>query len=142
MLDWVASVASELQVAPETSVLRRATATGVYDMGYVVVHERSRPLERVWHVRAGRVILATGAHERPIAFADNDRPGVMLSGAARLYVERFGIAPGERAVVFTTNHAGYDTATALAEAGVEIAAVIDAGAGGARPTPHANTARR
>ena len=116
-LDWVTSVASELRVAPETSVLLRATAAGVYDMGYVVVHERSRPLERVWHVRAGRVILATGAHERPIAFADNDRPGVMLSGAARLYVERFGVAPGERAVVFTTNHAGYDAAFDLAEAG-------------------------
>lgn len=129
-LDWITSVASELRVAPETSVLLRATAAGVYDMGYVVVHERSRPLERVWHVRAGRVVLATGAHERPIAFADNDRPGVMLSGAARLYVDRFGVAPGQRAVVFTTNHAGYDAAFDLAEAGIEIAAVIDVGAGG------------
>jgi sarcosine oxidase, subunit alpha len=128
--DWVASVASELRVAPETTVLLRATATGVYDMGYVVVHERSRPLERVWHVRAGRIILATGAHERPIAFADNDRPGVMLSGAARLYADGFGVAPGERAVVFTTNHAGYEAAFTLADTGVEITAVIDAGVGG------------
>ena len=128
--DWIAGVVSELVAAPEASVLLRATAAGVYDMGYVVVHERSRPLERLWHVRAGRVILATGAHERPIAFSDNDRPGVMLSGAARLYLDRFGILPGARAVVFTTNHAGYDAASALADAGVEVAAVIDVGTGG------------
>jgi sarcosine oxidase subunit alpha len=75
-------------------------------------------------------VLATGAHERPIAFADNDRPGVMLSGAARLYADRFGVAPGERAVLFTTNHAGYDAAFALADAGLEIAAVVDTGPGG------------
>ncbi len=116
--------------APDTTVLLRATAAGVYDMGYVVVYERSRPIERLWHVRASRVVLATGAHERPIVFADDDRPGVMLAGAARLYAQRFGVAPGEHAVLFTTNHAGYDAAFALADAGIEIAAVVDAGPGG------------
>ena len=61
------------------------------------------PTRHLWHVRAGRVVLATGAHERPIAFADNDRPGVMLAGAVARYVRDFGVLPGERAVVFTTN---------------------------------------
>ncbi|MEP7033212.1 MAG: glycine cleavage T C-terminal barrel domain-containing protein [Actinomycetota bacterium] len=110
---------------PEATVLARATALGLYDHGYVVVHERSRPVERLWHVRARRVILATGAHERPIAFAANDRPGVMLASSAAAYVERFGVVPGERAVVFTTNHGAYTAARALRNAGTGIAAIVD-----------------
>ncbi|MGZ5305715.1 MAG: (2Fe-2S)-binding protein, partial [Actinomycetota bacterium] len=75
-------------VPRDVDILSSATALGVYDDGYVVVHQRARPVERVWHVRARNVVRATGAHERPIAFADNDRPGVMLASSARLYVER------------------------------------------------------
>ncbi len=75
-------------------------------------------------------MLATGAHERPIAFARNDLPGVMLASAARLYAERFGVLVGERAVVFSTNHAGHETATALARAGLEVVAIVDPGEGG------------
>jgi sarcosine oxidase subunit alpha len=77
-------------------------------------------------VRAGRVVLATGAHERPVAFAGNDRPGVMLSGAVLTYLDRFGVLPGERALVFTTNDAGYQAARALRAAGAEVAAIVDA----------------
>ncbi|HEV8565376.1 MAG TPA: 2Fe-2S iron-sulfur cluster-binding protein [Actinomycetota bacterium] len=109
----------------EVSVLIRATALGLYDDGYAIVHERSRPVERLWHVRAKQVVLATGVHQRPIAFADNDRPGVMLAGAASRYVRDFGVLPGERAVVFTTNVSAYDDAVALREAGAEVAAIID-----------------
>ena len=100
----------------------RATALGVYDHGFVVIHERSRPFERLWHVRAGRVVLATGAHERPIAFADCDRPGVMLAGAVRRYMADFGVLPGERAVVFTTN----DSTDGLENLLPEVEAVVDA----------------
>ena len=68
---------------PPTDVtVLRTTALGVYDDGYVVALERTREFERLWHVRARRVVLATGATERPIAFAGNDRPGVMLASAA------------------------------------------------------------
>ncbi len=115
--------------APASHVLARATALGVYDDGFVVVHERSRPVERLWHVRANRVVLATGAHERPIAFADCDLPGVMLASAARAYVERFGVLPGERAVVFTTNGAALVAAEILRDAGVELVAIADARSG-------------
>ncbi len=128
--EWIEGVAGELNAAPEVRVLTRATALGVYDDGYVVMYERSVPVACLWHVRATKVVLATGAHERPIAFADNDRPGIMLASAARLYVDRFGVRPGERAVVFATNHTGHEAALALAEAGVQIAAIIDVGAGG------------
>jgi sarcosine oxidase subunit alpha len=118
------------ELTSDVELLSSATALGVYDDGYVVVHERSRPVERVWHVRARNVVLATGAHERPIAFADNDRPGVMLASSARMFLDRYGVLPGERAVVFTTNHAGHDAAFALLDAGLEIAAIVDVGSGG------------
>ncbi len=72
-------------------VLPRTTALGIYDDGYVVALERSPEMERLWHIRAANIVLATGATERPIVFARNDRPGVMLSSAAAAYVERFGV---------------------------------------------------
>ena len=126
-LDWIEDATREMTSASETTTLRAATATGIYDHGYVVVYERSPSLERVWHVRAGRVVLASGAHERPIVFADDDRPGIMLASAAGLYADRFGVLPGERAVVFTANHAGHDAAASLAQAGAEIVAILDVG---------------
>ncbi|HVF07072.1 MAG TPA: FAD-dependent oxidoreductase, partial [Actinomycetota bacterium] len=129
-LAWIATTAGALAAASEITMLGDATALGVYDDGYVVVYERSTPVEVVHHVRAGRVVLATGAHERPIAFARNDLPGVMLASAARLYAERFGVLAGERAVVFSTNHAGHEAAMALARAGLEVAAIVDPGEGG------------
>jgi sarcosine oxidase, subunit alpha len=121
-------------LSSDVEVLRRATALGVYEDGYVLIHERSRPIERVWHVRARNVVLATGAHERPIAFADNDRPGVMLATSARTFLDRFGVVPGKRAVVFTTNHAGHEAALALQDAGVEIAAIADVSTAGGPAT--------
>jgi sarcosine oxidase subunit alpha len=111
--------------ADGVTVLTGTTAAGVYDDGYVVLHERPPNRERIWHVRARRVVLATGAIERPIPFAGNDLPGVMLAGAAWAYVTRYGILPGERAVVFTTNHWAYTTARVLRDAGAEVL-VVDA----------------
>ena len=111
---------------PDVTAMPNATALGVYDDGYVVVHERARTTETIWHIRAANVVLATGALERPIAFAGNDLPGVMLAGAAVAYVERFGVAPGDRAVVFATNEWGLAAAEILHGAGVEVARTVDA----------------
>jgi sarcosine oxidase subunit alpha len=126
---WLAATVAQLQALPELRVFERATAIAYHDHQYVLVAQR-RPTPqtegRLWHVRARQVVLATGAHERSIAFADNDRPGVMLAGAARTYVERYGVRPGARAVVFTTNDSGLAAARDLARAGVEIADVVDA----------------
>ncbi|MGZ8581381.1 MAG: 2Fe-2S iron-sulfur cluster-binding protein [Actinomycetota bacterium] len=129
-LPWVTTAGGALSSASEVTVLTDATALGVYDDGYVVVYERSTPVERVHHVRARRVVLATGAHERPIGFRRNDLPGVMLASAATLYADRFGVLAGERAVVFSTNHAGHEAATALARHGLDVAAIVDPGEGG------------
>ena len=108
------------------------TALGIYDHGYVTAVER-RPTPttegRLWHIRAGRIVIATGATERSIVFADDDRPGIMLAGAAATYIERFGVRPGDRAVIFTNNGTTDAVAAALAAAGVELVATVDARAG-------------
>ncbi len=117
------SVAGSL---PHATVMTHATALGIYDHGFVVIHERNRPVERLWHVRARHVVLATGAHERPIAFADCDRPGVMLAGAVRRYIGDAGVLPGERVVIFTTNDSTNGLEQLLAEVGAEVVAVADA----------------
>ncbi|MFM5883960.1 MAG: 2Fe-2S iron-sulfur cluster-binding protein [Novosphingobium sp.] len=120
-------------------ILLRTTAGGYWDDNLVTLNERlAEPgqlpddglAQRLWHVRAGRVVLATGALERPLAFAHNDRPGIMLSQAVRTYVRRFGVLPGRRVIVATNNDDAYLTAAALRDAGAEVVAVLDT-----RPAP-------
>ncbi|MGI5282044.1 2Fe-2S iron-sulfur cluster-binding protein [Nonomuraea polychroma] len=141
--EWAAAVAAELAGLPEVTMLPRTTVFGYYDDNHLVAVERrtnhlggaAHPhvaRERIWRIRAKRVVLATGAHERPVAFAGNDLPGVMLAGAARTYVNRYGVLPGRRAVVFTSGDSAYAAALDLAGAGVEVAAIVDV-----RPAPGA-----
>lgn len=134
---WADAVVAELSALPDVRVLFRTTAFGCYDDGLVLALEKrtehlgaAAPAhvsrQRVWRVRARRTVLATGAHERPVAFDDNDRPGIMLAGSARTYLNRFGVLPGRRAVVFTTNDSAYPAALELADAGLDVAAVVEA----------------
>ena len=119
-------------LAEGVTYLTRATALGLYDDGYVTVLEHADELDRIWHVRARRVILATGAFERSIAFADNDRPGVMLSYAASLYLEH-GVLVGSRTVVFTARAGAYGAASNLVALGGEVPAIADVS--GTEPHP-------
>jgi sarcosine oxidase, subunit alpha len=98
---------------------------GLYDDGYVVALERTPELERVWHVRARRVILATGATERTIAFPGNDRPGIMLASAAAAYLEHFGVLVGDPISLITTNDGGHRSLDSIESAGADVAAVVD-----------------
>ncbi|WP_268977448.1 2Fe-2S iron-sulfur cluster-binding protein [Streptomyces mexicanus] len=140
-LDWVAETRARLDRDPEVRVLRRTTVFGYYDDNHLLAVERRTnhlgadapqnvARERVWRIRARRVVLATGAHERSLAFGDNDRPGVMLASSARTYLHRYAVVPGRHAVVFTTNDSAYPAALDLAAAGVGIAAIVDT-----RPEP-------
>lgn len=131
---WAETTAARIRAAGGR-ILTRTTASGYWEHDLVTLTQRlaepgERPAnglaQRLWHVRAGQVLLATGSIERPIAFAHNDRPGVMLSQAARTYARRFGVLPGKRVVIATNNDDAYLTATALKEAGAEIAAILDA----------------
>ncbi|MEJ7749681.1 MAG: 2Fe-2S iron-sulfur cluster-binding protein, partial [Candidatus Limnocylindrales bacterium] len=109
-------------------VIAGTTALGIYDHSYVTAVQRRpspRTEGRLWHVRAGRIVVATGAIERPIVFADNDRPGVMLAGAAATYIDRYGVRPGERAVIFTNNGTTDAVAATLRRAGTELVETVD-----------------
>jgi sarcosine oxidase subunit alpha len=138
---WIARTVGELAVHPNVTLLPRTTAFGCYDGNLVGLAERIadhlpepagwEARERLWKVRAKSVVLASGAHERGIAYANNDLPGTLLAGAARGYVERYAARPGSRAVVFTNNDSAYAAALALHGAGVEIAAIVDPRSGAA-----------
>ncbi len=138
---WAQRVVQELSALPNLRLLPRTTAFGIFDDNMVALIERVAdhvpvppehvPRQRRWSVRARQIVLATGAIERPLVFAGNDRPGVMLASAARAYVHQYGVRPGNRAVVFANNDAGYRTAADLAAAGVAVAAVVDSRIGDA-----------
>ena len=128
-MDWVSQTVAELAALPNVTHLQNATVWGYREHNYLMVTERApnNPslLERTWRVRAGHVITATGAIERGLVFGNNDRPGVMLASAVQSYVNRYGVAPGKRAVVFTTNNSAYAVAADLVAAGVKLVAIVD-----------------
>ena len=134
-LEWVRKATDRL-AAGGVRMLPRTTVFGYYDNNCLAALERRappgavppphQPRERIRHFRCRGVVLATGAHERPLVFANNDRPGIMLAGAVEAYVHRWGVRPGRRAVVFTNNDRAYETVVALTEAGAEVVAVVDA----------------
>lgn len=138
-------IARTLETLSERGVrlLCRATAAGYWDHDLVTVAERlteagqspdgDAPAQRFWRIRAEQVVLATGAIERPLPFEHNDRPGVMLAQAARSYVARYGVLPGARAIIATSTDDAYRTAFALADAGGEVAAILDSRPAADRP---------
>ncbi|MCH2076943.1 MAG: sarcosine oxidase subunit alpha family protein [Rhodobacteraceae bacterium] len=115
-------------------MMTRTTVTGAYDTGvfgalekrgHHTPHRTDAPHEVFWRIAARRAVLCAGALERPIAFRNNDRPGVMTAGAVRSYVNRFGVAPGKRVAIFGNNDSAHQTARDLLGAGVKVTAVID-----------------
>jgi sarcosine oxidase, subunit alpha len=136
---WLSRTLQELSQLPQVQLLTRCTAYGYHDHNMLTMAQRLTdhlpqaqrepatrgPRERVWRVRAKRVVLATGAHERPLIFGGNDKPGILLASAVSTYILRFGVRPGKRCVVFTNNDSAYQTALDLHTAGVQVAAVVD-----------------
>ncbi|WP_366555671.1 sarcosine oxidase subunit alpha family protein [Aquibaculum sediminis] len=139
-LEWATAAAGELASLPNVRILTRTTAFGFYDHGVLGLVERvadhlpqpgaHQPRQRLWTLRTKQVVIAAGAHERPLVFGDNDIPGVMLAGAVRRYLHRWAVTPGERATVFANHDEAYRTALDLADAGIAVAAVVDP-----RPVP-------
>ena len=133
--DWLARSLAELATMDHVRVMPRTTAFGIYPHNLVGLAERvtdhlaapdpELPRERLWRVRAQRVVVATGAIERPLVFPGNDRPGVMLAGAAREYLLRYGVKVGTRVVIATACDSAYRAAIDLAAAGVEVKLVLD-----------------
>ena len=131
---WIAATVAALAANADVTLLTRTTAFGYYDDNLVGALERitdgvpaaHMPRQRFWKIRAKAVVLASGALERSIAYAGNDVPGTMLAGAAATYVQRYGVRPGKRAVVFTNHDGAYADALALHAGGIAIAGIVDA----------------
>jgi sarcosine oxidase, subunit alpha len=132
--DWVNDTLAELDAMPNVSRRNRMMGAGVYDHGYALGYEQltdhapemNGPRHRLWRIRARRIVTATGAIERPLSFAGNDIPGVMLAAAVRDYAVNFGTSIGDRTVVVTNNDDAYRTAIAMVKAGLTVPAIIDA----------------
>jgi sarcosine oxidase subunit alpha len=134
-MQWANKIRMELAELPNVVVLSRSTAFGYQDHNLVTVTqrltehvsiaERKGSRELLWKIRAQQVILATGAHERPIVFGNNDLPGIMLASAVSAYLHRYAVLPGRNAVIFTNNDRGYRCALALSAAGSKVV-VVDA----------------
>ncbi len=143
---WLDETVAALRAADNVTFLTRTTAFGYYDHNLITAVERvqdhraapdpHQPRQRIWTFRAKQVILATGAVEQPLAFADNDRPGVMLAGALRGYLNAYGVMAGHKAVIFSNNDHAYRTALDLIDAGGAIEAVVDV-----RPSPAGDLVR-
>lgn len=131
---WASQSMAELATMPNVRILTRTTVYGGYDHGIYGALERrtdhlassgDKPRQVLWRIYSERVLLCSGATERSIAFGDNDRPGIMLAGSVRTYLNRYGVSPGRQVAVFTNNDDGWRTAIDLVAAGVEVSAVID-----------------
>ncbi len=133
-MDWVNATLTELRSHKNVRLMPRTTVVGAYDQGTYGALERvglhlpqrpDLPRECFWRIVAGQAILATGALERPIAFRDNDRPGIMLASAVQTYLNRYGVAPGSRVTLFANNDHARSVARQLIACGVKVIAIID-----------------
>jgi len=132
---WLAEALADLTGGPNVRLLARTTAFGVYAQNAVALVERRTdhlPLdeargsrERLWQVRAGRIIIAAGAQEQPLVFPGNDRPGVMLADAARTYLNRYGVLAGRRPLIVTADDSAYALASELVAVGAGPVALAD-----------------
>ncbi|SDU07212.1 sarcosine oxidase subunit alpha family protein [Stappia sp. ES.058] len=133
--DWVKAALGELSGNERVTLLPRTTVFGYFNQNFLALAERvtdhlaepdpSLPRERMWQVRAREVVIASGAIERPLVFPENDRPGVMMAEAGRIYANRFGVLPGRRTAVATACDSAWRGAFDIAEAGGAIAVIAD-----------------
>ncbi len=129
---WAEAMRARLAAMGNVRVMTRTAVVGAYDHGtYAALERLATEADRAlkgcfWRIVAKRSVLAAGAIERPVAFANNDRPGVMMAGALRAYVNRWRVCPGRRVAVFANSDAGHRTARDLKAAGVHVSALIDA----------------
>ncbi|MCJ8323460.1 MAG: sarcosine oxidase subunit alpha family protein [Rhizobiales bacterium] len=132
----IAEIEAELTAMDNVTIVKRATAIGYYDDNFITISERlrhhiapqlnsSKPRERFWHLRAKQVIIATGAIERPLVFANNDRPNIMLANAVRHYANRFGVVAAKRIFLATNNDDAYRSALDLHALGLHIVGIAD-----------------
>ena len=135
--EWIDKTISALASSENVLLLRNATVNGYHDHNFLTIHERitdhshdlapdGETRQRMHRVRARQVILATGAHERPLVFAHNDIPGCMLASAVSTYLNRYSVAAGSKLLLMTNNDNAYQTAFDWHLAGREVVGIVDA----------------
>ena len=143
--EWIDAAVARLRDMETVRLRTRTMGAGVYDHGYALAYEKvgehmpegQGVRQRLWQIRADRIVAATGAIERPLSFAGNDIPGVLLAAAVRDYAVNYGVSPGDRTVVVTNNDDAYRTALALRGLGLDVPAIVDA-----RPDPDGDLVRQ
>ncbi len=133
--EWAEDIAAELAALPNVRIMLHSTlvpqpqTTG----SIATIIERlpdqpqsaDQPSHRHWSISAKHCLLATGHVERPLVFANNDRPGILLAGSLRSYLNRYAVAPGERVILYATHDEAAATIADITNAGAIVEAVID-----------------
>ena len=127
--EWVEEAIADLKSMPNVIIRKRSQVFGYYDHNMLVMFERCKdhienpeaftPRQRLWYIRAKQVIISTGSIERPLVFANNDRPGIMLAYSAKEYLKIYGVLAGKKPIIFTNNDTAYETAIEYKKQGVD-----------------------
>ena len=127
--EWVEEAIADLKSMPNVIIRKRSQVFGYYDHNMLVMFERCKdhienpeaftPRQRLWYIRAKQVIISTGSIERPLVFANNDRPGIMLASSAKEYLKIYGVLAGKKPIIFTNNDTAYETAIEYKKQGVD-----------------------
>ena len=132
---WLQQTLVELSQLPNVRLMPRTTAYGAFDHGVYGALERvtdhreklaaAAPRQILWRIYTKRSLLCAGASERPLIFANNDRPGIMLASAMQAYAQRWAVQAASRVAIFTNNDSGHQVAKDLSRLGIKIVALID-----------------
>ncbi|MFN0217326.1 MAG: sarcosine oxidase subunit alpha family protein [Hyphomicrobium sp.] len=129
---WLNNIIGELRSLPNVRVMSRTCAIALHDMNLVQAVEQvqdhvppqqrkpGKPRQTLHRIRADRVVLASGAIDRPLVFGANDVPGVFTASAITTYLNRYAVAAGRNVLILTSNDHAYQGACDLARAGSSV----------------------
>jgi sarcosine oxidase subunit alpha len=111
----------ELRKIPNVDIRLETKAFGIY--GRIVgAVEKSKLLRII----PKKIVIATGAYERTLIFENNDLPGVYGAGGVQTLMNVYGIKPGNRGLIVGSGNVGLILSYQLLQAGVEVAAIVEA----------------
>ena len=133
---WLEKEINEIKKIENLEIKTRTSVSAYHGYNFLLARENLTdhlPIERrknktrhkLLKIRAKKVITATGSIERPLIFDNNDRPGILLSSAIKKYADLFGVACGEKNILFTNNDTAYETAISLIQKGISVEAIVD-----------------
>jgi len=133
---WLKKEIENLNSFKNLTIKTRTTLAAYHSYNYLLAREnltdhlslnekKDKIRQRLWKIRAKKVIIATGAMERPLIFNNNDRPGIILSSSIKKYIDYYGVKCGQNISLFTNNDSTYETAISLSKSGVIVNSVID-----------------